>query len=626
MIEIPRASDPFLQAFESSPVPTMVTRLADGLIMLANPACLEVLGWEAHEFVGRTTAETNFWAHPEQRQAMIEELRARGRVREYETPIRGRNGEVRDVLASLEFVELDGEQCVLGLFYDVTERKRAEESVRATEKRYRDLFANAAAAIFHANLEGSFLEVNDAFAFLLGYESPEQLKAEVGNVRSLYVDPTDRDRLLGALRDHGMGMIRGVEVRFRQRQGRTVWVALDMSPITDAAGKIVALREAATDITARKRAEEALRESEERFRVLAENSTDVISRHDLDGKLLYLSPACARLYGYEPEELVGRRTVELVHPEDRVEPEEPGTDTRTDVFRHLHRNGSYVWVESTTRGIRDPETGQLTEFQSATRDVSERIRANEAIREAKERAEHATEAKSRFVAHISHDLRTPLAAILGYAELLLRGGPEAEEHERIWVEYILKGGTHLLELTDQLLDVSQIESGTLPLVVVPLDPGEVVDEVLSLLAPLAEARGISIEHESAPYADLFVLADALRLEQVLVNLVSNAIKYNCPEGRVSVAAERTGRRTVRIAVTDTGEGIAPEQLELLFRPFERLGAEAGPVDGTGLGLVIAKGLAETMAGRLLVESEVGKGTTFTLELPCASERLEPAAA
>ena len=245
-----------------------------------------------------------------------------------------------------------------------------------------------------------------------------------------------------------------------------------------------------------------------------------------------------------------------------------------------------------------------------------------------QRAEQAIAIGGIFVerAHISHDLRTPLAAIIGFAELLLRGGPEAEEHERIWVEYILKGGNHLLELTDQLLDISQIEAGTLPLVVVPLDSGDMVDEVLSLLAPLAEARGISLDHESAPDADRFVLADALRLNQVLVNLVSNAIKYNRPEGRVSVATERTEQGTVRIAVTDTGEGIAPEQLKLLFRPFERLGAKAGPVDGTGLGLVIAKGLAETMSGRLLVESELGKGTTFTLELPCAAERVEPAAA
>lgn len=232
---------------------------------------------------------------------------------------------------------------------------------------------------------------------------------------------------------------------------------------------------------------------------------------------------------------------------------------------------------------------------------------------ARREAERANEAKTRFLSHMSHELRQPLAAIMGFTELLEQGTAGAKERQ--WTGHIRQSGQHLLALTNELLDISHIEAGKMTLAVEPVDVRSTVGAVLSLAAPLAAERGIRLEPPAGAASDRPALADPLRLKQVLLNLISNAIKYNREAGGVGVSIDETRRGTVRVAVTDTGDGIPRDALEKLFSPFERLGAERGPVAGSGLGLVVTKGLVEAMNGRLEVESEVGRGTTFAFELP-----------
>jgi signal transduction histidine kinase/ActR/RegA family two-component response regulator len=243
------------------------------------------------------------------------------------------------------------------------------------------------------------------------------------------------------------------------------------------------------------------------------------------------------------------------------------------------------------------------------------VNAHEAVRRAKEEAERANEAKSRFLSHMSHELRTPLAAIMGFAELLHRD--EADEKRRSWSGYVLDGGRHLLAIVNELLEVSRIEAGKMVLMTEPIDVERAVDDVLDLVAPLAAERGIRLERVRGKRIEHAALADPMRLKQVLLNLVANAIKYNSEGGSVSLEVTETASATVAIAVADTGKGMTPEQLERLFTPFERLGAEHGNATGTGLGLVVTKGLVEAMGGQIGVQSELGVRTTFTIELPTA---------
>jgi len=250
-------------------------------------------------------------------------------------------------------------------------------------------------------------------------------------------------------------------------------------------------------------------------------------------------------------------------------------------------------------------------------EMIERRRAEAAATEAKAEAERANQAKSEFLSRMSHEFRTPLNAILGFAQVLELEPLQPKQGES--VGYILKAGQHLLGLIDEVLDIARIEAGRLRLSLEPVAVKTVLDEARSLIRPLAEERRIRLQVAASEAGNLYVLADRQRLKQVLLNLLANAVKYNREGGAVTLSTEEAPGNRLRFKVTDTGPGIPPERIERLFTPFERLGAEANSVEGTGLGLALSKSLAEAMGGAIGVESEVGRGSAFWVELPRAED-------
>lgn len=270
----------------------------------------------------------------------------------------------------------------------------------------------------------------------------------------------------------------------------------------------------------------------------------------------------------------------------------------------------------------------LSTYDAAIQRNKELTRAKEELAAAKREAERANRAKSDFLSRMSHDLRTPLNAILGFAQLFEMDTLTDEQHESL--RHIRNGGAHLLDMINEVLDIARIESGHLSLSPEPVALGDVVQHVVELVRPLAAQRGINVGNDEAVRVCgmRHVRADRQRLKQILLNLLSNAVKYNRAGGRVRVTCEEAAAGRTRIKVSDTGAGIHPEKLQLLFQPFERLGAEQTAVEGTGLGLVLSKGLAEAMGGTLGVESEVDHGSTFWVELPACEaspESTEPPA-
>jgi PAS domain S-box-containing protein len=278
-----------------------------------------------------------------------------------------------------------------------------------------------------------------------------------------------------------------------------------------------------------------------------------------------------------------------------------------------------AWLSVTARPLRDEE-GLSKGAVAVFRDVTASKRAEGDHVRAKEAAEQANTAKSEFLSRMSHELRTPLNSILGFAQILKLAELPPRQDES--VDYILKGGNHLLGLINEVLDIARIEAGRMSLSPEPVRVSDALEQALDLVRPLAADRKIEIAFKGVNCGDRHVLADRQRLAQVLLNLLSNAVKYNRTAGTVTVCCENASEQRFRINVSDTGQGIAPSSIDKLFSPFERLEAEQSGVEGTGLGLALSKRLVEAMGGGIGVESTVGLGTKFWIELSVLEDPLE----
>ncbi|HEX9108747.1 MAG TPA: ATP-binding protein, partial [Longimicrobiales bacterium] len=375
------------------------------------------------------------------------------------------------------------------------------------------------------------------------------------------------------------------------------------------------------EVEARKREERARQESEERYRIVAETASEAIFTTDEAGTVVYANPAASEIFGYATEELVGQPFDQLLSDGGDGGPGQGllrGGHRRLELVGR-HRSGRAIPVEIS---VREYAQNGSHGFTGIVRDISDRKRAEQALRQAKEAAEAANRAKSDFLSRMSHELRTPLNAILGFGQLLEMDDLPEEQGES--VKQILKAGRHLLELINEVLDIARIEAGRISLSPEPVAADGLLTEACGLVRPLAQQHEIELKLEESPALALHVVADRQRLKQVLLNLLSNAIKYNREGGRVTLTGEHAGER-LRLTVADTGRGIAPERLEHLFTPFERLGADETGIEGTGLGLALSRRLVEAMGGTISVRSTPGAGSAFTIDFAVAedpSARLE----
>jgi len=365
----------------------------------------------------------------------------------------------------------------------------------------------------------------------------------------------------------------------------------------------------------------ALAESERRLFDILDHSPAAISLKDLEGRYIFANRRCQDGIRRERSQLIGKTDVELFAP--RVAAAYRAND------RQVIESGRSLDFEeigledelqprifySSKFPLRD-SAGTPYALCSISTDITERKRSEQAMSIARREAERANRAKSEFLSRMSHDLRTPLNAVLGFAQLLDMDNLTADQRES--VTQILEAGRHLLNLMNEVLDISRIESGNLSLSSEPVSVPEIVDQMVKLMRPLGAPRHIDVQALPSAERDLYVRADRQRLNQILLNLMSNAIKYNRDGGRVTVSCEDAGEGRLRLSVTDTGAGIRPEKLALLFTPFERLGADQTGIEGTGLGLALSRGLAEAMGGTLGVSSVFEHGSTFWVELAAVS--------
>jgi PAS domain S-box-containing protein len=369
---------------------------------------------------------------------------------------------------------------------------------------------------------------------------------------------------------------------------------------------------------ARDQAERSLRE--DRFRALLEAAPDAILGVSAEERITLMNVAAERLFGYAREELLGQSIEVLIS--------EASWATHPDLFSGYvtarpRANGERLALATRRKdGTEFPAEVSLSAVEGdggmlvmvSVRDVTERIQGREAMQRAIA-AELANEAKTAFMSRVSHELRTPLNAILGFAQLMTMA--DLPEQQREHAQIIHRAGSHLDALIRDVLDLSCIDAGNLPLWMGPVSIEKVVHEAIELVSPMAAERRISTTVDLAASSQPHVLADPQRLRQVLVNLLSNAVKYNRPDGRVRLILRESNGRT-RLGIVDTGPGISSEHLPRLFQPFDRLGTERSGIEGTGLGLALSRHLVTAMGGSLTVDSRPGDGSTFWVDLGSAS--------
>jgi PAS domain S-box-containing protein len=418
------------------------------------------------------------------------------------------------------------------------------------------------------------------------------------------------------------------QVRLRRADG--AWSVLANRTICqlNGAGEVATVFGVVMDITDMAG---ALRASEARFRVLAESANDLIVQSDLQGAITYVSPSCEAVTGFSPDEIVGRNIAALIHPEDLVRV----TSTVLQSLRHaqkpspcveyrvLHKDGRELWLEARPAPLIDAASGEAIGITDVVRDVTLRRRLAAELVAKCDEAQSATRAKAEFLANMSHEIRTPLTAILGFSGLLSRRS-DLPESAMTCVRTIVAGGEQLLGVVNQVLDFSRLDAGQLELDRQPVRLADFVSDTVDVLRGEAAAKGLALEVSVEAGSPAWVLLDAGRARQVLVNLIANAIKFT-PAGGVKVRVSRLGEKQLKIAVTDTGLGIVPALQDRLFKRFSQVdGSVNRGHGGAGLGLAICKGLVELMGGSIGVRSAQGCGSTFwfTLEAPPASQPVD----
>ncbi len=528
--ELIQSEEKFAKAFCTIPDTILITRLDDGKIIEVNNAFEKITGYSREEAIGKSTIDLQFWLDNNERDEFISLIKDKGNIHDFETRFKMRNGSILDSLISADTVTIGKELCLLTIIRDVTERRKNEELLRKSEKRYRSTLDNLIEGCQIIDFNFRYIYLNDVSA-KQGHSKKEKLIGRT--MMEMYPGIENTIMFSNLFKCMKERIPIQMENEFTFADGTKGWFSLNFEPVVEGVFILSA------DIAERKKAEEEIRKINAELEIRVEERTE-----------------------------------------------------------------------------------QLAE-------------KNEELSIAKAEAEQANVAKSEFLSRMSHELRTPMNSILGFAQLMDMG--ELNPAHKKGINQILKSGKHLLDLINEVLDISKIEAGHLTISPEPVEIRGIISETIDIVRHLAEENQISLEFDPSISKKLFVKADRQRLKQVLLNLINNAVKYNRVGGSVKVECgigsrqlavgsqqqtEDSRLKTVRISVTDTGMGLVQENIEKLFNPFVRIDAERTGVEGTGLGLTISKKLIEAMGGKIGIESERGKGSTFWVELPQSESQID----
>ena len=639
-------SESFLSSLVRAASDAIIGKTTDGIVLFWNEAAELLYGYNADEMIGNGIGVLFPPDRPLELANLLARVQAGNTVCNFKTKRLRKDGTTVSVSITVAPV-IDEDGAVLGIStiaHDLTvhnlqiaDLHEAHRQVDGTlvERRQAEDFRsfvmnNLEEGLYTVDAQGRLTSMNNAATKMLGWTEEELLGREVRH----FVLSGDDDRSIEEgnrklLSVRGKGChVRLDDHAYRCKDGSLLSVAISASPLLTGSvveGAVIVFRDITDEKLERLRfqREASLRETEAQLRQLAEHTDLAFCLRQIEPRAyLYISPSFLRLTGHDPAEVIANPelSAEMIHPEDRervqadfMDVVDAGRSAQSE-FRILRPDGEIRWCKVTGTTVPNPY-GVVERMVLTTEDITDRVQASDVLEKAEATARAASEAKNEFLSRMSHEVRTPLNAVLGFGQLLehrLHGTDHAES-----ARHIVRGGRHLLSLIDEVFDIARIEAGEMSMSTEPILVAEIVEEVVLLMRPLSDAVGVSLVVDGGD-GHSFVLADRQRLRQILLNLISNAIKYNRLGGSVWVSWVPEGE-SHSIVVRDNGIGIAPDLHDRLFTPFDRLGAEGTGVEGTGIGLSVTQGLVELMNGSLSVTSVVGKGSTFLVTLPLSRE-------
>ncbi|HQS58457.1 MAG TPA: PAS domain S-box protein [Gallionellaceae bacterium] len=630
-------------------IQTILNTVVDGIITLharggmietINPAAEKMFGYTAAELSGQNFSLLIPELNQDQRNGSLEyysasdEARASGLGREVSG--QRKDGSHFPLEIAVSEMSLGGQRYFTGILRDITTRKQAEEALLKAGALQNAIFNSANFSSIATDAKGVIQIFNVGAERMLGYKAADVMNkitpADISDPQEVIARAKALSAELATTITPGFEALvfkasRGIEdiyeLTYIRKDGSRFPAVVSVTALRDAHNAIIGYLLIGTDNTARKQVEterqkldQRLRDQQFYTRSLIESNIDALMTTDPSGIITDVNKQMELLTGCTRDELIGAPFKSYFTEPERAEAaiilvlgEKKVTDFELTA---RSRDGKKTVVSFNAATFYDRDR-KLQGVFAAARDVTERKRLDQELESAKSVAEKANLAKSDFLSSMSHELRTPLNAILGFAQLLEASTPPPSETQNLRLQQILKAGWYLLELINEVLDLAVIESGKLSLSLEPVTLLDVMRECQALIETQAESHGIRVTFIPFDPA-LCVHADRTRMKQILINLISNAIKYNRKHGTVVITCMQRSPDTIRISINDSGEGLPAEKLAHLFQPFNRLGQEHGSEEGTGIGLVVTRKLVELMGGTIGVSSTVGVGSEFWIKL------------
>lgn len=605
----------YRQLFNNSPAVTLLVDPLNYCIVDANdPACV-YYGYTYEDLTAKKITDIDTFP-PEKNKEIARQIFSEKRGHFYSCH-KLASGEIKHVEVYINTIEIRGEEILFTNVYDITASKKAERELAESKEKFKQVVELSIDGIIIGAESGQIVDCNGAACRIFGYSKEEMLKLSVADLLNGDFTKT----IPGIISGKETTEDKAVEVINKKKDGTLfpAEVATKIFKLGNENRLIVYVR----DITERKKAEEALRASEENFRALVNNTLDSILILNFEGKIIAANTAVGKMLGLELEEVIGMSIAKYLAPEsvpvavkDQINVLN-GKGGYLSVYKAISCGGEPLWIEGLgTKIIYKDQPANIV----VIRDITVRKKAEEALINAKTAAEAANRTKSEFLTNMSHELKTPLNSIIGFSDLLKEGiaGPLNEKQSR-YAQFISSSGKNLLRIINDILELSKAEAGKEELNIEEFSIDESINEVISMILPQAHVKNINLNYRSENKT-LWVFADEGKFQQIMNSLLSNAIKFTPAGGSINVILKQEGE-LVSITVKDTGIGIPEDSIEKIFKPFVQLDSSLNRTfEGTGLGLTLVKKYVEMHGGKISVESKIGKGSSFRFELPVTRHR------